>query len=1688
MMNCISRPSGHSRILSVRSGVTSFVLLFVIISNLTGWRMSASRDATALGASQQCLASVLQADGSLRAGVAGSFDVSGYRMELTAAGAPRFVPGGAGCETADWDGQFALANGTNHEVDALAVMGNAIYVGGEFTAAGNVAANRVAKFDTTTNTWSALSQGNGNGVNSDVDALAVSGNSVFVVGGFTTANLGGTGATPAITANRVAKFDTATNTWSALSQGDGNGVDGSVIALAVSGNSLFVGGFFTAANQGGTGATPGINANFVAKFDTMANTWSALSQGDGNGVDNGVGALAMSGDSLFVGGSFATANQGGTGATPAITANRLAKFDTMTNTWSALSQGNGNGVNDAVNALAVSGNSLFVVGAFLTANQGGTGATPALTANRVAKFDITTSTWSALSQGNGNGVNSTVRTLAVSGNSVFIGGTFTTANQGGTGATPAITTNRVAEFDTTTNTWSALSQGDGNGVNSGVRELLVSGDSLFVGGGSTTVTANQGGTGATPAITANRVAKFDTMANTWSALSQGDGNGVNDAVNALAVSGNSLFVGGSFTFVGNVAANRVAKFDTMTNTWSALSQGDGNGVNSEVRALAVSDNKLFVGGSFTTANQGGTGATPAITANRLAKFDTTTNTWSALSQGNGNGVNNQVSALVLSGNSLFVGGFSFTMANQGGTGATPAIPANRVAKFDTTTNTWSALLQGNGNGVNDAVNALAVSGNSLFVGGFFTTANQGGTGATPAIPANNVAKFDTMANTWSTLSQGNGNGVDNGVSALAMGGDSLFVGGFFTTANLGGTGATPAITANRAVKFDTMANTWTALAGSGGGNGVDDGAGALAVKDCDLFVGGDFSFADNNVSQNIARYGPPNNPSDAKLEWCTASGYDAGVLVQWQTGYEANNLGFNVYREQSGSRQLINQQMIAGSALVAGSGVVMRAGRSYGWWDKLAKGTQATYWLEDVDINGKSTLHGPFTVKSIGGAPPARSQAVLLSQIGEAQPIITVSPALSLIQKPQSEGASSEQSDSQASLASGLAVKLGVREDGWYRVAQGELIAAGLDPRVDPRYLQLFLDGVEQALLVTGESDGRFDPDDAIELYGKGLDAPSSDTHVYWLVIGKQLGKRVNNIPSHGNPGGAQSFSSTVERKERSIYFTGLLNGEEENFFGRVVASQPVDQSLPLQHLDTSSSAAVVEVALQGVTDVEASPDHQVSVALNGSIVGRMIFDSREHKVERFLVHATQLREGENTVTLTGQGGSDVTLVDYVRISYNHTYAVDNNELKLTASMANGPSQTIEGFSTPLIRVIDVTDPSDVQEIAGRIEARKGRGFAVTVDVAGDDRSLIAFTDGQIKRPAITANIPSNWRGASNGADMLIITQRELAANLEPLRTLRQSQGLSVAVIDVEDIYDEFSFGEKTSQSLKDFIGYAVTSWKKKPRFVLLAGDASYDPKNYLGLGGFDFVPTKLLDTAYMETASDDWFADFDNDGVPELAVGRLPFRNAAEASTMIAKIIGYERSSPSEEVLLVADNNEGFGFEGASSQLVETIPASLKVNQINRRADTKAAKARLMEAINRGQKIVNYMGHGSVNNWRGNLLVNEDADHMNNTDHLSVFVMMTCLNSYFDDPSRDSLAESLLKAERAGAVAVWASSGMTLPGDQARMNQALYKSIFSGKRSPLLGDAVREAKAASRDVDIRRTWVLLGDPSMRVR
>lgn len=819
-------------------------------------------------------------------------------------------------------------------------------------------------------------------------------------------------------------------------------------------------------------------------------------------------------------------------------------------------------------------------------------------------------------------------------------------------------------------------------------------------------------------------------------------------------------------------------------------------------------------------------------------------------------------------------------------------------------------------------------------------------------------------------------------------------------------------------------------------------------------------------------------PTAVKVDSFSATGFDDGrVLINWKSGQESDNLGFNLYREQHGQRVRVTPQLIAGSALVAGASVDLSAGKNYVWADTPQGNSRAVrYWLEAVDLKGNRTLHGPVDLNHSPGRAPTQDQSALLTRFGAHQSQITLGVGSAPLSR---SGMLARTIAPQVDLAGQAAVKLSVRQEGWYRVTQQELLAAGLSPSTDPRLLQLYVDGQQLPFIVTGESDGRFDPSDAIEFYGIGLDVPSTDTRTYWLTAGSQPGARIAISPTRGGIGSLPaSFAYTVERKDRTIYFSALRNGAAENFFGPVVSSEQVNQSVNIQRL--AAGAASLEVALQGVTLAQ----HRVRVLVNGAEAGLVEFSGQSRSVARFQVPQSRLREGENTVSFIGAGQTDVCLLDYVRITYQHAYTAENNSLRFTAT--GNQMASVDGFASTQIRVVDVTDPAAVVEVTGTIRRQKA-GYGITFSVPGEgERTLLAFDASQVKRPArATANRPSSLRNTGQGADLVIVAPRDFFAAIEPLAALRQSQGLAVIMVDPEDVMDEFSFGHKTPQALKDFLSYALTSWKRAPRYALFVGDASFDARNYLGFGDYDLVPTILIDTELMETAADTSFGDLSGDGLEELSIGRLPVRTAQEASAMISKIIGYERAVASDSLLLVSDFNDGFSFEQYSNRLRGLVPGNIRVASITRGTDQAASRRELIDAINQGQKIVNYMGHGNVDQWRGDLLTSADAASLTNRDRLSVFVMMSCLNGYFQEASGDSLAESLMRAP-GGAVAVWASSGMTSPGSQIVINEEAYRLMFDG--SVTLGDATRRAKAAVTDSDVRRTWVLLGDPSMRLR
>jgi hypothetical protein len=363
---------------------------------------------------------------------------------------------------------------------------------------------------------------------------------------------------------------------------------------------------------------------------------------------------------------------------------------------------------------------------------------------------------------------------------------------------------------------------------------------------------------------------------------------------------------------------------------------------------------------------------------------------------------------------------------------------------------------------------------------------------------------------------------------------------------------------------------------------------------------------------------------------------------------------------------------------------------------------------------------------------------------------------------------------------------------------------------------------------------------------------------------------------------------------------------------------------------------------------------------------------------------------------------------------------------------------------------------------------------------------------GLLQSPAVTANIPSTLSTPGNNADLIIISHSapDFIAAAETWANYRRGQGFTVKVVDVADIFDEFDYGVLSSRSINGFLNYAFNNWQTPPRYVMLLGDGSYDPRNYEGFGYFDTVPMKFVDTQYEETGSDEALADFDNDGLAELAIGRIPARTAAQITTALNKTMGFETpimQSFNRGAIFAYDLPIGFDFQAMSQILRNELPPTMPTVMIGR--GDPGAQTTLINEINNGRYIANYSGHGASGLWAATSFFSiNNVPQLTNANNQTIFTMLTCLNGYFIRPQFDSLAEALVKHPGGGAVATWASSGQTTPDIQLIMGQRFYNQLNAGNITRM-GDLIRDAKSVlPPGADVRLSWVLLGDPMLKVR
>ena len=185
---------------------------------------------------------------------------------------------------------------------------------------------------------------------------------------------------------------------------------------------------------------------------------------------------------------------------------------------------------------------------------------------------------------------------------------------------------------------------------------------------------------------------------------------------------------------------------------------------------------------------------------------------------------------------------------------------------------------------------------------------------------------------------------------------------------------------------------------------------------------------------------------------------------------------------------------------------------------------------------------------------------------------------------------------------------------------------------------------------------------------------------------------------------------------------------------------------------------------------------------------------------------------------------------------------------------------------------------------------------------------------------------------AANQADWILIAPEALLPAAEPLVLHRQAQGLSAQAVSLESVYDDFGFGEASPDAVREFLAYAYHHWTAPaPRYVLLLGDASYDPKGFFsGTSRKDLLPSPLTKSSFLWTASDPLYASTNGDDLlPDLALGRLTAGSLAEAQAAVEKILAFENAGRtlSGKAVLVADNPDLAGdFEANANDIASLL------------------------------------------------------------------------------------------------------------------------------------------------------------------
>ena len=694
--------------------------------------------------------------------------------------------------------------------------------------------------------------------------------------------------------------------------------------------------------------------------------------------------------------------------------------------------------------------------------------------------------------------------------------------------------------------------------------------------------------------------------------------------------------------------------------------------------------------------------------------------------------------------------------------------------------------------------------------------------------------------------------------------------------------------------------------------------------------------------------------------------------------------------------------------------------------------------------------------------------------------------------------------------------RIGVLADGVYTLDYATLAAAGV-PVTGAALadVRLFWRGQEVALEEIGT--GTFNPGDALVFYGEKFHGPRhdeeyTDENVYWLTVDTAtpgLRMATRDVTPSGAPAGVCRVTAVAEQNLR--YWARASNNpgtmttwfwEYVNVASTVTRSYPIALPAPLSAGDPAT--LTVELASYNY-NTSVSPDHHVRLIFNGTTLGDFYWDDKIGYVITTTVPAAALLSGSNTlqVAYVTDVGHQAVYFDRAELTYRQSPVADGGTF-LCGVLTDAPTTyTVAGWPAGA-RLYDVSDP--LQPVA---LINGGATFADTAPIGTRYRAAIPqpitpthYTpDAALLAPAA-------------GADEIVIAPQHFFAALQPLVTQRQAQGLRIRLVDVEDIYPLFNGGVFHPEAIRAFVAYAHANWPGPAvQYLFLVGDGNFNFKGYNPATYGTFTPTwippyrEFADPTQGDVPVDSRFGDVDGDGLPEVAVGRLPAQTADEVAAYAAKVLAYEAQPLAAwqlRALLVADNGESFdeGFDSLLERLRTLFPTAVTAQTVYMEAycppsltPCPAATAAVTQAWNAGAGLLAYSGHGSIHRWAHEpLLFNTDLAALTQDAALPFLLSLDCWDGYWmfppqypSLPGRDvrSIGEWVTTVlTETGAIAAYGPAGLAYSSSEEASARAMFTAAFQ-RGIFNLGALTQLGRQAISAFYEARTYTLFGDPAL---